>query len=76
MRHARRAEEVGFPFALISDHFHPWVDAQGQQPVRLERDRRHRRRAPSGCALGTGVTCPILRLHPAIVAQAAGDQRR
>jgi coenzyme F420-dependent glucose-6-phosphate dehydrogenase len=68
--HARRAEEAGFPFALISDHFHPWVDAQGQAPfvwsvigaiaTATERLR-----------LGTGVTCPILRLHPAIVAQAA-----
>jgi len=29
VRHARLAEEAGFSFALISDHFHPWVDAQG-----------------------------------------------
>jgi coenzyme F420-dependent glucose-6-phosphate dehydrogenase len=70
VRHARRAEAVGFPYALISDHFHPWVDAQGQSPfvwdvlgaiaAGTERLR-----------VGTGVTCPILRLHPAIVAQAA-----
>jgi alkanesulfonate monooxygenase SsuD/methylene tetrahydromethanopterin reductase-like flavin-dependent oxidoreductase (luciferase family) len=32
VRHARLAEEAGFPFALISDHFHPWVDAQGHGP--------------------------------------------
>jgi coenzyme F420-dependent glucose-6-phosphate dehydrogenase len=70
VRHARRAEEAGFPFALISDHYHPWVDAQGQSPfvwsvlgaiaAGTERLR-----------VGTGVTCPILRLHPAIIAQAA-----
>ncbi|MDQ3670422.1 MAG: LLM class flavin-dependent oxidoreductase, partial [Actinomycetota bacterium] len=29
---ARRAEEAGFTYALISDHFHPWVDAQGESP--------------------------------------------
>ncbi|HWC32563.1 MAG TPA: LLM class F420-dependent oxidoreductase, partial [Actinomycetota bacterium] len=32
VRLARRAEEVGFPFALISDHFHPWLDTQGHSP--------------------------------------------
>lgn len=29
---AARAEEVGFSFAVISDHFHPWVDRQGNSP--------------------------------------------
>ncbi|MDQ3890477.1 MAG: LLM class F420-dependent oxidoreductase, partial [Actinomycetota bacterium] len=29
VRFARRAEEVGFTYALVSDHYHPWVDAQG-----------------------------------------------
>src|SRR4026207_657840 len=32
VRNAARAEEAGFGFALISDHFHPWVDRQGQSP--------------------------------------------
>ena len=32
VRHARTAEEAGFTFALISDHYHPWVDAQGESP--------------------------------------------
>ena len=32
VRYARRAEEVGFTFALISDHFHPWIDRQGHSP--------------------------------------------
>jgi coenzyme F420-dependent glucose-6-phosphate dehydrogenase len=70
VRNARRAEEAGFSFALISDHFHPWVDAQGHSPFvwsviggiagATERLR-----------LGTGVTCPTIRTHPAIIAHAA-----
>ena len=67
---ARRAEETGFEFAMISDHFHPWTDAQGQSPfvwaviggIAQATDR---------IRLGTGVTCPTIRTHPAIVAHAA-----
>jgi coenzyme F420-dependent glucose-6-phosphate dehydrogenase len=67
---AERAEQVGFAFASVSDHFHPWVDEQGESPFvwgtlgaisqRTER-----------IELMTGVTCPTTRIHPAIVAQAA-----
>ena len=32
VRDAKRAEDAGFEFALISDHFHPWIDAQGHSP--------------------------------------------
>ena len=32
VRNAALAEEAGFEFALISDHYHPWVDAQGHSP--------------------------------------------
>jgi coenzyme F420-dependent glucose-6-phosphate dehydrogenase len=32
VRHAQRAEEVGFAFALISDHYHPWLEQQGESP--------------------------------------------
>ena len=70
VRNAQRAEEVGFGFAAISDHFHPWIDRQGESPfvwavigaiaARTERLR-----------LGTGVTCPTVRIHPAVIAQAA-----
>jgi coenzyme F420-dependent glucose-6-phosphate dehydrogenase len=70
IRFAKAAEDAGFTYALISDHFHPWVDAQGQSPfvwsviggIAEATDR---------IRLGTGVTCPMIRLHPAIVAQAA-----
>jgi G6PDH family F420-dependent oxidoreductase len=67
---ARRAEEVGFTFALISDHFHPWVNEQGHSPFvwsvigGIAQVTEHLR-------LGTGVTCPTTRTHPAIIAQAA-----
>src|SRR5437870_6531185 len=70
VRLARLAEETGFTYALVSDHFHPWTDRQGSSPfvwavlggiaATTERLR-----------VGTGVTCPILRIHPAIIAQAA-----
>lgn len=70
VRHAREAEEAGFSFALISDHFHPWTDTQGQSPfvwsvIGAIAEGTEQLR------LGTGVTCPIIRIHPAIVAQAA-----
>jgi coenzyme F420-dependent glucose-6-phosphate dehydrogenase len=70
VEHARRAEEQGFSFAMISDHFHPWIDAQGQSPfvwsviggIAATTER---------LAVATGVTCPLIRTHPAIVAHAA-----
>ncbi|MDP8921431.1 MAG: TIGR03557 family F420-dependent LLM class oxidoreductase [Chloroflexota bacterium] len=67
---ARRAEEVGFSFAMISDHYHPWVDKQGQAPFvwSVLGGVAH---ATSRLVVGTGVTCPTLRVHPAIIAQAA-----
>src|ERR1051326_4948909 len=70
IRFAQRAEQAGFTFALISDHFHPWTGKQGQSPFvwsvigGIAASTRRLR-------LGTGVTCPLIRLHPAIIAQAA-----
>ena len=69
-RNAALAEEAGFEFAMISDHYHPWVDAQGHSPfvwtvlggIARETERLE---------VGTGVTCPMIRTHPAIIAQAA-----
>src|SRR5262245_20841093 len=70
VRYAQRAEQVGFTFALISDHYHPWIDRQGHSPFvwSMIGGIAHTTQRPR---LGTGVTCPIIRLHPAIVAQAA-----
>jgi coenzyme F420-dependent glucose-6-phosphate dehydrogenase len=70
VRNARAAEEAGFEFLSISDHFHPWTDKQGQSAfvwsvIGAVANATERIR------LGTGVTCPTIRIHPAIVAQAA-----
>ena len=70
VRHASRAEEVGFSFALISDHFHPWVDRQGNSPF-VWGVLGALSQATEKLELATGVTCPTIRIHPAIVAQAA-----
>jgi coenzyme F420-dependent glucose-6-phosphate dehydrogenase len=70
VRYARRAEEVGFTFALISDHFHPWVDRQGNSPFAWTIIGAIAQ-ATERLRLGTGVTCPLMRYHPTIVAQAA-----
>ncbi len=68
--HAVKAEQAGFPFASISDHFHPWMDAQGQSPFVWSTLGGIAQRT-SQMVIGTGVTAPIIRIHPAIVAQAA-----
>ena len=70
VRNAARAEEAGFGFALVSDHFHPWIDRQGQSPF-VWSVLGGIAEATERLVVGTGVTCPILRIHPAIVAQAA-----
>lgn len=70
VHHARRAEEVGFTFAMISDHFHPWTDRQGNSPF-VWTVIGAIAQATERLRLGTGVTCPTVRYHPAIVAQAA-----
>jgi G6PDH family F420-dependent oxidoreductase len=70
IQQAVRAEQAGFDFVEISDHYHPWLDEQGHSPfawtvlgaIAARTDR---------IGLATGVTCPSLRYHPAIIAQAA-----
>ena len=70
IRQAMRAEAAGFDFALISDHFHPWTDRQGQSPF-VWATLGGIAGATTRLRVGTGVTCPIIRTHPAIVAHAA-----
>jgi G6PDH family F420-dependent oxidoreductase len=70
VRNAVAAEEAGFTFALVSDHFHPWTDRQGQSPFVWSLIGAIAQ-ATERLRLGTGVTCPTMRIHPAIVAQAA-----
>jgi G6PDH family F420-dependent oxidoreductase len=70
VRHARLAEEAGFAFALVSDHFHPWIDRQGHSPF-VWSVLGGIATATERLEVGTGVTCPMIRIHPAIIAQAA-----
>jgi G6PDH family F420-dependent oxidoreductase len=69
VRQAKRAEEAGFHALWISDHYHPWNDEQGHSPfvwstigaIAQATDMR----------VTTAVTCPTVRIHPAVIAQAA-----
>src|SRR5262249_30993860 len=70
VRYAQRAEEAGFTFALISDHYHPWIDRQGHSPF-VWSVIGAIAQVTQRLSVGTGVTCPTMRIHPAIVAQAA-----
>jgi coenzyme F420-dependent glucose-6-phosphate dehydrogenase len=70
VRWAELAEEAGFGFALISDHYHPWIDSQGHSPFVWGLIGAISQRTKK-LVLGTGVTAPIMRIHPAIIAQAA-----
>lgn len=70
VENAARAEEAGFSFALISDHYHPWIDRQGQSPF-VWSVIGATARATSALRLGTAVTWPSVRIHPAVIAQAA-----
>src|ERR1700748_3699046 len=70
IRQAVKAEQAGFDFVEMSDHYHPWLNVQGHSAftgnllsaiaVKTER-----------IGLATGVTCPSMRYHPAVIAQAA-----
>jgi coenzyme F420-dependent glucose-6-phosphate dehydrogenase len=72
---APAAEAAGFDFLSISDHFHPWTEAQGHSPfvwavlggIAATTER---------VEVGTGVTCPILRIHPVVVAHAVATTAR
>lgn len=70
VRNAQRAEQVGFTFGLISDHFHPWTNQQGNSPF-VWSVLGAIANATKTFRIGTGVTCPLVRIHPAIIAQSA-----
>ena len=67
---ARAAEEAGFSFALISDHFHPWIERHPHSPF-VWGVLGAIAQATDKLVVGTGVTCPTFRTHPAIIAHAA-----
>jgi G6PDH family F420-dependent oxidoreductase len=66
---AKMAEAASFEALWISDHFHPWTSEQGNSPFvwavvgGLSQ--------ATSLPVTTGVTCPTMRIHPAIIAQAA-----
>ncbi len=66
---ARMAEEAGFEALWISDHYHPWTSEQGNSPFlwSVIGGLSQTTQLP----VTTGVVCPTMRIHPAIVAQAA-----
>ena len=71
--HAIAAEEAGFSSIFISDHFHPWIDRQGQSPFVWSVIGAIAAR--TDLEIMTGVTCPTVRIHPAIIAQAAATSQ-
>ncbi|MFD5385729.1 TIGR03557 family F420-dependent LLM class oxidoreductase [Streptomyces sp. NPDC127074] len=66
---ARMAEQAGFNALWISDHYHPWNETQGQSPFVWSVIGALAQ--ATSLPVQTAVTCPIIRIHPAIVAQAA-----
>ena len=64
------AEKAGFDFVSISDHFHPWISEQGHSPF-VWSVLGALSQATSDLKVGVGVTCPTVRMHPAISAHAA-----
>jgi G6PDH family F420-dependent oxidoreductase len=67
---AVKAQQAGFQGLWISDHYHPWNDQQGHSPFVWSVIGAIAHAAP-GISLTTAVTCPTVRIHPAIIAQAA-----
>jgi G6PDH family F420-dependent oxidoreductase len=74
VRDVRLAEEAGFDFSVISDHYEPWLDEQGHAGYAwsiLGAAAQATERIP----LMSYVTCPTMRYHPAIVAQKAATMQ-
>ena len=69
VRQAKLAEEAGFHALWISDHYHPWTDEQGHSPFVWSVIGALSQ--ATSLRVTTGVTCPTVRIHPAVIAQAA-----
>jgi G6PDH family F420-dependent oxidoreductase len=69
VRMAQLAERAGIEKAWVSDHYHPWVDAQGESPFVWTVIGGIA--ATTSLTVSTAVTCPTVRIHPAVLAQAA-----
>lgn len=74
IRQAQAAEAGGFAFAMISDHFHPWTESQGESPF-VWNMIGALSEATKTMNIGIGVNCPIIRYHPVLVAQAAATSQ-
>jgi len=70
VENARHAERAGFDFVAISDHYHPWLKSHGHSPFAWSVLGAVAAQT-SSIGIATAVTCPFLRYHPAIIAQAA-----
>jgi coenzyme F420-dependent glucose-6-phosphate dehydrogenase len=70
VKYAKQSEEAGFSFAMISDHYHPWTGKQNQSPF-VWSTLGGISQTTNNLRIGTAVTCPTIRIHPAIIAQAA-----
>jgi hypothetical protein len=62
---ARAAENAGFDFVSISDHYHPWIGEQGHSPF-VWSVLGALAAATESIEIGVGVTCPTVRIHTAI----------
>jgi len=70
LEQARLAQDAGLDRLWISDHYHPWNDEQGQSPFVWSMIGAIAAAVP-GMHVTTAVTCPTVRIHPAVIAQAA-----
>jgi G6PDH family F420-dependent oxidoreductase len=70
VRDLQQAEQAGFDFSVCSDHFQPWLEAQGHSGYAWS-ILGAAAQATERIGLMTYVTCPTIRYHPAIVAQKA-----
>jgi coenzyme F420-dependent glucose-6-phosphate dehydrogenase len=75
VEHAVLAEEAGFDFLVVSEHFHPWVDDTGAAGYAYSTIGAMAH-ATQRVNIATGVTTPLFRYHPAVVAQAAATLDR
>jgi G6PDH family F420-dependent oxidoreductase len=69
IRQARLAEQAGFEALWISDHYHPWLDEQGESSFVWSVIGALSEAV--SLPITTAVTCPLIRIHPAVIAQAA-----
>ena len=75
VQHAQLAEKAGFDMIVVSEHFHPWVDDKSASGYAFSTIGAMAQ-ATDAVSFATGVTTPLFRYHPAVVAQAAATLDR